>query len=291
MNERTLIRARLDLQDSVRRTDQVLAEGARKAAEVHRRVAARISELEQLTQRLRAELDACRVSGGRSGCSEPRRRLAQAEANLNRVRVALTQVDAARTTFAAETRRLEIELHSVGQIGVALLRTLTGDLRDYQAMAHFSLPGASGTGSTGAVPGQAATVPDALEYPPGLPAGFALVPLSRIDISRSTVTGPADFGKGYSPADLSWAFDAFDQVVLPGLRDGVPRDALVDRDTRSGLSGTRSYAMTRSQFLNDGDSIRLNAEPGGQFSIANGQHRIWVALRDGRHSVPARIVP
>ncbi|MBK9697485.1 MAG: hypothetical protein IPO80_08910 [Propionibacteriaceae bacterium] len=116
------------------------------------------------------------------------------------------------------------------------------------------------------------------------------MPLNLIDQSASTVHGPADFKKGYSPDDLAWAFDAFQQVVLPALAAGEGRDYFHTLDQRAGLQGTRSYSMTYSQLIGAGDAIRLNPQPNGTYAIANGQHRVWVAAQYGVLHIPARIM-
>jgi len=115
-----------------------------------------------------------------------------------------------------------------------------------------------------------------------------MVPLSLIDDSDSGVTGSADFGKGYSPADLEWAHEAFVSVVMPGVASGATLDDFRARDQREGRMGTRSYADTYSGFFDRNHAIALDAS-GSNYTVANGYHRIWVARGMGLDAVPARV--
>jgi hypothetical protein len=118
--------------------------------------------------------------------------------------------------------------------------------------------------------------------------GLEHVPLSTIDTSDRQIS-PSDFGKGYSPSDLEWAFKALNEVVLPAVADGEGPDYFQRRDEEEGLVGTRSYSDTFSGFLGGDDVIRLNWV-GDRYEVANGYHRIWVANQMGLDSVPARVV-
>lgn len=118
--------------------------------------------------------------------------------------------------------------------------------------------------------------------------GVKLVPLSEIDTSDRAI-GPEDFEKGYSPADLTWAYHALNEVVLPAVDRGESIDYFQNRDAAEGLSGTRSYTDTYLGFLGHDNAIRLN-RAGNTYQVANGYHRIWVARRMGLDAVPARVV-
>jgi hypothetical protein len=122
-----------------------------------------------------------------------------------------------------------------------------------------------------------------------LPEGWAMVPLSRIDTSKSGVTGPGDFTKGYSTQDLEWAYGALNEVVLPGLAEGRDPDYFAQLDAGEGRLGARSYSDTYQGFLGGDDTIKLDARPDGTYDVTNGYHRLWVAQRMGLSSVPARV--
>lgn len=153
--------------------------------------------------------------------------------------------------------------------------------RDSDGAASASTAGPAGTGGR-------AAMPPGVRSAPGLPPGYALVPLSVVDDSDSGVHGPADFGKGYLPADLAWSFEAFDTVVLPALARGDP-EYVVEQDTAHGLAGCRSYSDCLSGFLRDGNAITVSLRPDGRFDVGNGYHRIWLARQLGREWVPARV--
>ena len=112
-----------------------------------------------------------------------------------------------------------------------------------------------------------------------------MVPLASIDASDSGVTGPESFGKGYSPDDLAWAFDALHEVVLPAVGHGLGAEYFQSRDQAEGLVGTRSYSDTYSGFFGD-SAIKLESRGDGTYGVANGYHRVWVAQRLGLDSVP-----
>ena len=122
----------------------------------------------------------------------------------------------------------------------------------------------------------------------GAPAGYAMVPLSLIDDSDSNVHGPEAFGKGYSPEDLTWAFSALHEVVLPAMANGLGRDHFAELDQQHGLIGTRSYSDTYSNFFGLDNAINLDQTASG-YRVGNGYHRIWVARQAGLHEVPAYV--
>lgn len=152
----------------------------------------------------------------------------------------------------------------------------------------------SSSGGPSSINGPAATggsheMPAGVRSVPGLPPGYALVPLSLVDDSDTGVHGPADFRKpGYTPEDLAWSYEAFETVVLPALARGDPDD-LSRRDAAEGLVGCRSYSDCGSGFLTDGNAIKLSLRPDGRFDVGNGYHRLWLARQLGREWVPARV--
>lgn len=126
---------------------------------------------------------------------------------------------------------------------------------------------------------------------PGLPPGCVLVSVELIDQTESPINGPEDFTKGYSPEDLSHAFDMLEREILPALAGGAGREAFEAMDSASGVYGTRSLTDTYSGFLDESghNVIKLTLGPNGKYTIDNGRHRIWVASQDGRPFVPAFI--
>jgi hypothetical protein len=119
-----------------------------------------------------------------------------------------------------------------------------------------------------------------------------VVPLDLVDMDTCDISGPQDFGKGYTPEDLAWAFQALDDVVLPGLADGLTADDFRELDRRERRQGTRSYSDTLSNFLtaDSSEPIRLSMQDNGLFNIENGRHRVWVAQQLGRTTIPARVL-
>lgn len=121
----------------------------------------------------------------------------------------------------------------------------------------------------------------------GLPEGWEMVPLSAIDDADSAVVGPESFGKGYSPDDLTWAFTALNEVVLPAISRGEGSDYFQELDQAQGRAGSRSYDDTYRGFFEKGSAIKLDRRADGTFGVGNGYHRIWLARQLGLQSLPA----
>lgn len=203
-------------------------------------------------------------------------------------------------TVAAEIRQLDIDhsnaalryrsaLESLEQAAQQQLQRAGSALDTYLAQNATRASDAERTslGGQGATDGRSQS-PDALHQPPGFPSDIFMVPLSLIDDDDSQVRGPADFGKGYTPADLEWAHEAFVRIIMPGVVSGQTYDDFQARDAREGRIGTRSYADTYSGFFDESEAIRLSAA-GQRFSVDNGYHRIWVARQMGIDMIPAKV--
>jgi hypothetical protein len=275
---------RFELNELARRSVKALDEASRAGAAAAARVAGEVALRRQTLRDAERVLAECLASEG-ADCTGARRSRDRAQVRLDLALRIARETQLARDRFGSSRLRLTDEFDTCRRLGTSRLRDIALDIADYRSIAGGGGPATTGFRSI------APKMAPELTHAPGLPPGFALVPLTAIDTSQSAVHGLSDFSKGYSPDDLEWAFDAFDQVILPGLAAGISTDAFRDRDARSGLMGTRSYSMTYSQFLNSGDSIRLEPAGNGLYRVINGQHRIWVAQRAGRTSVPARVMP
>lgn len=122
----------------------------------------------------------------------------------------------------------------------------------------------------------------------GLPDGFSMVSLEAIDSEDREIT-EADFTKGSSPEDLTWALEAFQDVIAPGISGGQTLDDFRQMDAQQGLTGTRSYGETYSSLLGTSPRvIKLVPTGDGRFTVKNGYHRIWLARRIGLTHLPAR---
>ena len=118
-----------------------------------------------------------------------------------------------------------------------------------------------------------------------MPAGFVMVPVADID-SCDRQIGRGEFGKGYSPEDLTWAFTALDEVVLPAMAAGHGQDYFAERDRAEGRTGTRSYSDTYSGFFSKDHAIKFERRAEGKIGLGNGYHRVWVARQLGIREVP-----
>jgi hypothetical protein len=226
-------------------------------------------------------------------CGAEAQRVADANRRLAVAREARALAEQAVTHLAAAQQRFLAECGARISDGRSLTSRKGADLEAYlRAIGGAALSsaggraGTSGSGTSGS--GAAGGLPAEVRAAPGLPAGVGLVPLALIDTSRDPVTGPTDFGKGYGPQDLAWAFTAFDEVVLPTLAASGGTDYFAARDAAENRMGTRSFTDTHSGFLGAEEAITLTLRADGRFDVANGRHRIWVAQQLGRDSVPAR---
>jgi hypothetical protein len=274
------------LADNDRRSAHALELSARGASRVVGQITTELRARELEVQRAREALESCERQED-ADCSRQRQRLFDATVRRDTAKRILHRVEEGRAAFASTSRRLTTRREELVNAGRRMLTEQLRMIDDYSATS-MTLSGSGGGTTVGvaASVGAGASAP----RPAGLPEGVEMIPLSAIDTSRSTVASAADFSPMYTPEDLDWAFDALEQVVLPALSEGQSPDVFRDRDARAGLMGTRSYSMTYSQFLGQNDAIRLQAGPNG-YTIANGQHRIWVAQQGARYAVPARIVP
>lgn len=259
--------------------------------QVQAALARRRAEREQAEQALEACLNApdAHCSAEFQAVDRARRREAEGKRANDMVVTATGRYQPHRSRHAATVR----ELVQNGR------RHLGRNSRDIEAYLQsgsgggsggFAGAGAGGGGGAGAGGfggGSAGVGGPGVTVPAGFPAGWAMVDLGSIDTSASSVTGPESFGKGYSPDDLGWAFEALHDVVLPALALGKGGDYFAERDGRENRVGTRSYHMTWSQFFGESDGIRLERAADGRFRIGNGQHRIWVAQQRGESAVPA----
>lgn len=228
-------------------------------------------------------LQACRREEDRD-CSGLVQDLNKAEQALDQARQASTIVARAAAAFQMKRSKHMMTVQGLVDGGRARLRMNATDLAAY--LGASSAGGVDfGTAGMGASPASAAS---GLAVPPGVPDGFALVPLSAIDPGDNPVTGPADFGKGYTAEDLAWGIEALHSVVLPALAIGKGADYFADRDAREGRFGTRSYSDTHSGFFNH-DAVRLESSGDGRFTVGNGRHRIWVAQQRGDSVIIAKV--
>lgn len=154
----------------------------------------------------------------------------------------------------------------------------------------------SGMGAGGASVGSGSTLStgeswrniQGVSVPDTFPAGFALVPISKI-ANGNPVTGIADFDKGQDVATLEWSSRALVAVVLPAMqKGGAPKDRLAERDQREKRYGAQTFAATYDGFFG-GQSIVLSPQADGTFDLTNGRHRLWLLENVGATHVPARI--
>lgn len=234
--------------------------------------------------RCQRALETCEAAEGRecsrewSELADARRQLSDATSAVKLIRSAI--VDFESSSLAVVNRISRIQFEGQRYLAFKLDKVLA-----------VNTGGASSSGGTSARSVGAGSVAPAggSTSAPGLPSGFLMVPVSEIDQSENPVTGPQDFGKGYSIEDLDYAFDLLEGQILPSLAGGSTADSFRAIDKLNGSFGTRSLSDTYSGFFG-GDAIRLERRVDGTYGILNGRHRVFVAGQYGRQYVPARIV-
>lgn len=255
---------------------------------VHRtvtRIDAAVTSRKARVQQCEQALRACQESD-RSDCSHESAALVEAQRRLGSALHARAVAAQAATDYGSRSRASLRRLEDIDAEGQRYLRFKLDRVNAVTA-GGSSPRGGSGPATTS--PGASAVGAGAVHAAPGLPAGFAMVPVALIDQTENPIHGPQDFTKGYSIEDLDYAFDLLETQVLPGLSAGSDSSAFAAADRAAGSFGRRSLSDTFSGFFG-GDAIRLEQRPDGTYSITNGRHRIFVASRFGRPFVPARIV-
>jgi hypothetical protein len=128
-----------------------------------------------------------------------------------------------------------------------------------------------------------------VSVPESFPAGFALVPISKIT-NGNPVTGVEDFDKGQDVDALQWSSKALVAVVLPAMQNGgAPKEYLIGRDQRENRTGEKTFEATYSGFFSSDSAIKLSPQADGTFDLTNGRHRLWLLGQAGATHIPALI--
>lgn len=254
-----------------------VAETRVRMAAIEREVVAARDAARRAADRARVSLDECERTDD-SDCSSAMRALLAADDMKARADQACRLVTSTAATLQLALARFDRHLAGASGDALQMLGSAQGALAGYASSGR-----SAGVGTVGGGPSSSGPRTRAVAGAPGI----ASVSLGDIDDSDRAI-GPGDFGKGYSPADLTWAFGALEEVVLPALSAGKGSDYFAQRDAAEGRQGTRSYSDTFSGFFG-GDSIRLERSQSG-FRVTNGYHRIWVARQLGLSHVPAKVV-
>lgn len=293
---------RYEVDELAREVSHTIGKTKQHAADV-------VAERRRRLRRACEELEACE-SREHADCSGYRRVVQQREHELQRSLQGMRLIEEAASVYQRAQDSHRDHVDTLITEGQKFVRDAAERTRGYQKASGVSaaatvlfgssVGGSTASGITGAGLSGAGTVAgivgggggsgglSGVISSPGLPHGFALVPLTTIVLANE-VQGPADFDAGQNLADLRWAVRALLDVVLPAA-SSVPeaRSYLAARDAREGLSGPRSYVATYEGFFGD-TAIRLSPLPDGTFDVVNGRHRIWLLREEYAQMVPARI--
>lgn len=190
----------------------------------------------------------------------------------SQVRNGRAYAEAARADLARRSgalgayRQARADAGPAGRLGGSSARTLGG----------LALGGAAGQASNGRA-GSASWLAD---------RGFTDVDVALADYSDNPIIGK--FGRGgLDRADYRWAVTTWDEVIRPGLDQGMTRDDFAARDAARGARPPRSYAEVYDMFLGQ-DPIRIDRHPDGTLHVGSGRHRIEVARELGVTRLPAK---
>jgi hypothetical protein len=118
--------------------------------------------------------------------------------------------------------------------------------------------------------------------------GLSEVNITDADFSDNPVIGK--FGRGDTTlADYRWAVQTWQDVVGPGVGQGMTREDFEARDTQRGAPALRRTTAVYDMFLGDADRLRLTRRPDGVLHVDNGRHRIQVARELGITHLPAQV--
>ncbi len=265
----------------------------RAGVEVQRAVerwAAKRAEAQRELAAARRALSACEADPRPHSCAAEaaaraaaEKRLASAEDNLAAARRCQGRLRAATVKFRREAAvyrgRLDREL-------AAAAAFLGGLAAAADAYAGSSL-GGGGSAAAFAAAAHSGGNPAAPAPPTVGSTDLAEVPLDRIDLGDSGVSGPESFRKT-TYATMREGTQRLDEVVLPAVRDGADGDYFARLDRERGLDYEHGYQRIYDAFFGD-ESLRLDARADGAYGVTNGYHRIFVALEMGLRTLPARI--
>jgi len=202
---------------------------------------------------------------------EARSHLSHAEDALRLAQRARSQVEEAFDRLQRSTQRFKSSLLGRVNEATADLAALTGRANDY-ASGHDS------GGPTAAVSSLLAPVG-------GTP--MVSVPVSRIDLSDSSVTGPTSYKKVAYDV-MRRGMNQLDEVVLPAARKGADGDYFTRLDESRSLDYEHGYRRVYDAFFGD-SAILLDARSDGSYGVTNGFHRIHLAQQMNWLTIPARV--
>jgi hypothetical protein len=235
-----------------------------------RQCAAKVAALEGLVRSLRPEDDHAAVM----------RQLTAATAALQSARREAAQIASVVQHLGAMASRHARDTGPSVNAARADLRRRATDLASY----HSSRAGRTESPAS-RTSGESTRAPS--EWLNG--TGLTEVDLASVDFGDNPIVGA--FGRGDATrADYRWAVQTWDDVVRPGVMEGMTRADFEDRDALYAAPALRRSATVYDLFLGDSDRLRLSRRPDGRFDVTNGRHRVHAARELGIRSLPGQVV-
>lgn len=115
--------------------------------------------------------------------------------------------------------------------------------------------------------------------------GLSLEPVERFDYSNNPVLG---YRESAPPEDVTYAVNAWNDQVAPGIAAGATREDFAAYDQEHGLEGHQQLAGVYDYMLGD-DAIKSGGErEDGSLDVTGGRHRLEQARLNGVQYLPVR---
>lgn len=205
--------------------------------------------------------------------------LAEAERSLETAQRAAEQIRSVAERLSALQRT---QLRSTD--------TLVGAARSDLAKRGIDLGAYRGSNGNSSGGGATAAATNAGATGGGLGShGLAEIDVAAADLDGNPILG--SFGRGDTTrSDYRWAVQTWDEVVRPGVANGMTRTDFEARDTGRDAPPLRRSAAVFDMFMGDTDRLRVTRRPDGSLDVTNGRHRIAVARELGIKSLPAEVI-
>jgi len=241
---------------------------------------------EEEVDRLYDELERCRddedndCGGYEDDLAEARRRLREAQADLQMTQQWLRRVEGAAQQYNLQARRLYQLTTNHTDTARAILAGKRAELERYVLASAAGTGLASSSGSSGVAGSTDSSSGKWAEL------GIVDVPLEAVDLSDSWVKGKEDFHK-VPYGTMVEGVRNFKEVVQPAVSRGVDGDYFSEMDRKAGLDYEHGYRRLYDAFYGN-EPIRLN-KMGDRYSVTGGYHRLMVARELGLETIPASV--